>query len=244
MNGSRFPVANDIPFGHKIALKTIQPGEDAVKYGYPIGTATETIAPGEWVHTHNVKTKLAGNLTYMYQPFTAEAQSAQVSEATFPGYVRKNGDVGIRNEIWIINIVGCINKTAEVLAKMASETFREAPPHPFGCSQLGDDLHNTQKVLSNLVKHPNAARVLVLGLGCENNYIASFQQALGDYDPERVKFLATQEVEDELEEGMALIEQLVQYAQSFTRQPVPISALKVGLKCGGSDGFSGITANP
>lgn len=251
VNGHCVTVREDVPFGHKVAVKTVHPGEDVLKYGYSIGAATQKIEPGEWVHTHNVKTKLEGHLTYTFQPLPKKNLKRRVPNETFAGYVRKNGDVGIRNEIWIINTVGCINKTAEVLAKMANETFKGANidgvyhfPHPYGCSQLGDDLQNTQKVLSNLVQHPNAAGVLVLGLGCENNHVDAFKRALGEYDSESVKFLVSQEVDDELEAGMALIEELVDYAASFTREPVPISELKVGLKCGGSDGFSGITANP
>lgn len=252
VNGFRVTIKDDIKFGHKVAIKTINSGDDVIKYGYSIGKATEGIEPGDWVHTHNVKTKLEGNLIYTFQPFTEREQTVEAARSkTLPGYVRKNGDIGIRNEIWIINTVGCINKTAEMLAKIANETYKEDNidgvyhfPHPFGCSQLGDDLQNTQRVLSNLVKHPNAGGVLVLGLGCENNHIAAFKQVLGDYDEARVKFLGIQDVEDELDEGLKLIEELVEYASSFTRQPVPIAALKVGLKCGGSDGLSGITANP
>lgn len=207
-------------------------------------------AQGEWVHTHNVKTKLEGLQDYTYEPVKSQVK-AESSERTFMGYVRANGAVGIRNEIWIINTVGCINKTAEILAKMANDQFKNERidgvyhfPHPFGCSQLGDDLQNTQKILSDLVHHSNAAGVLVIGLGCENNYVDSFKEVIGEYDERRVKFLNSQQVEDELEAGLDLIGELVEYAAEFERKPVPVSELKVGLKCGGSDGFSGITANP
>ena len=168
----------------------------------------------------------------------------------FMGYVREDGSVGIRNEIWIINTVGCVNKTAEMLAAKAQKEFEGltdgifAFPHPYGCSQLGEDHANTQKILTGLVNHPNAAGVLVLGLGCENNNIPEFKKVLGEYNPQRVKFLVTQEVEDEIEEGLKLIKDLVEYAAKFKRQPCPVSKLVVGLKCGGSDAFSGITANP
>jgi altronate hydrolase len=241
----------DVPSGHKIAIKQIEKDEDVLKYGYPIGKAKETILSGAWVHTHNVSTKLEGTLEYSYQPRVKKGMNLEDKERTFQGYVRENGDVGIRNEIWIINTVGCINKIAEQLAKIANQSFTVPDldgifhyPHPFGCSQLGDDLHNTQKILRNLVNHPNAAGVLVLGLGCENNNIPEFKKIIGETDPNRVKFLAAQDVEDELDAGIELIEELVQYAKNFKRQEVPVSRLIVGLKCGGSDGLSGITANP
>lgn len=250
LDSQEVEVREDIPVGHKLAIKTIEKAEDIIKYGYPIGRAKEEIQSGEWVHTHNVATNLEGTLNYSYKP----AKSGEVcrgSERTFQGYVRANGEVGIRNEIWIINTVGCINKIAEQLAKIANQTFNQHQidgvfhyPHPFGCSQLGDDLHNTQKILRNLVNHPNAAGILVLGLGCENNNISEFKKVMGEIDPNRVKFLAAQDVEDELEAGLELIEELVDYAQTFKRVDVPVSKLKVGLKCGGSDGLSGITANP
>lgn len=250
IKGREIVLRNDIPYGHKIALKEIKEGETINKYGYPIGKATKKISIGDWVHTHNVETTLDSTLDYQYQPDENKVKSC-FTDKTFQGYVRENGEVGIRNEIWIINTVGCINKTAEILAQKANEIYKDKHidgvyhfPHPFGCSQLGDDLHNTQKILRNLVHHPNAAGVLVLGLGCENNNISYFKKIIGEYEEDRVKFLQTQDVDDELEEGLERIEALVSYAQSFSREPVPISKLKVGLKCGGSDGFSGITANP
>ncbi|MED1792164.1 UxaA family hydrolase [Brevibacillus nitrificans] len=252
VNGSFVVAQEDIPSGHKISNQAIAAGADIIKYGFPIGHATVDIASGEWVHSHNVKTNLDGELSYSYKPVRTNVfpQAAQ-SERTFAGYVRENGDVGVRNEIWIVNTVGCINKVAEQLAKMADQSFTHENidgvfhfPHPFGCSQLGDDLVHTQKILADLVHHPNAGGVLVLGLGCENNYIDLFKEAIGDYHPDRVKFLAVQQVEDEMEQGLELIEELVAYASRFERQEVPVSKLKVGLKCGGSDGLSGITANP
>ncbi|MBP1155808.1 MULTISPECIES: altronate dehydratase family protein [unclassified Paenibacillus] len=241
----------DIPQGHKIARKRILSGEHVLKFGYSIGKASSDIQEGQWVHTHNLRTNLEGMSDYRYEPAQETKVKVQSNEVTFQGYVRKNGDIGIRNEIWIINTVGCINKTAELLAKMGNEQYNHAKfdgvfhfAHPFGCSQLGDDLRMTQSILSDLVHHPNAAGVLVLGLGCENNYVELFKKSIGEFDPNRVKFLVSQEIEDELEIGMELIGELVGYAEQFEREPVPVSSLKVGLKCGGSDGFSGITANP
>ena len=226
--------------GHKYALCDIKKGEDIIKYGNPIGHATADIKCGEHVHSHNVKTNLSGNLEYSYEPkFYDLPKEAQ--DRTFMGYVRDNGDVGIRNEIWIVNTVGCVNKVAE---KIALRTGAKHFPHPFGCSQLGDDQEITQKILCGMVNHPNAAAVLVLGLGCENNNIEVFKAKLGEYNPERVKFLNTQDVDDDVEAGVEIVENLKKYAQKFTRTPVPVSKLKLGLKCGGSDGYSGITANP
>ncbi|WCK53197.1 altronate dehydratase family protein [Aneurinibacillus sp. Ricciae_BoGa-3] len=243
-------VREDIARGHKIAIDEMAAGSDVIKFAYSIGKAVETIIPGQWVHTHNVISGLKGTLQYDYNPIQFE-HSVPQSKQNFMGYVRENGEVGIRNEIWILNTVGCINKTCESLVRLANQRYSERNidgvyhfSHPFGCSQLGDDLLNTQRVLSSLVNHPNAAGVLIVGLGCENNNIPEFKKVLGDYDPNRVKFVISQEAEDELEEGLELIEQLVNYAETFHRQPVPLSKLTVGLKCGGSDGLSGITANP
>ena len=226
--------------GHKYALRDIAKGENIIKYGNPIGHATADIKKGEHVHTHNVKTNLSDKLTYSYTENTADFPVADAGK-TFTGYVRANGDVGIRNEIWIINTVGCVNKIAE---KLAAKTGAYAFVHPFGCSQLGDDQALTQKILRGLVNHPNAAGVLVLGLGCENNNIELFKTVLGEYDPERVRFLNCQDEDDEIAAGIAIIEELKAYAAKFTPQPVPVSKLRVGLKCGGSDGYSGITGNP
>ncbi|MBO5907048.1 MAG: altronate dehydratase [Clostridia bacterium] len=226
--------------GHKYALYDIKCGENIIKYGNPIGHAICDIKKGEHVHTHNTKTNLSGNLEYSYSPTFYDIPS-EMTDRTFMGYVRENGDVGIRNEIWIVNTVGCVNKVSEKLADLTGARYF---PHPFGCSQLGDDQDITQKVLRGMVNHPNAAGVLVLGLGCENNNIEVFKKVLGEYNPDRVKFLNTQDADDDIAEGVRLIEELKEYASKFERTPVPVSKLRLGLKCGGSDGYSGITANP
>ena len=226
--------------GHKYALRDIKIGEDIIKYGNSIGHAITDIKKGEHVHTHNVKTNLSGNLEYSYSPKFYDTPEVP-TDRTFMGYIRENGDVGIRNEIWIINTVGCVNKIAE---KLSSLTGARNFPHPFGCSQLGDDQTTTQLVLRGLVNHPNAAGVLVLGLGCENNNIEVFKKVLGEYNPDRVKFLNTQDFDDDIAAGVALIDELKEYASKFERTPIPVSKLRIGLKCGGSDGYSGITANP
>ena len=226
--------------GHKYALRDIKRGEDVIKYGNPIGHATCDIAAGEHVHTHNLKTNLSGGLEYTYEPEFYNIPEG-TSDKTFMGYVRANGEVGIRNDVWIINTVGCVNKVAE---KIAEATGAYHFPHPFGCSQLGDDQKITQKILSGMVHHPNAAAVLVLGLGCENNNIEVFKRALGEYDGERVRFLNAQDFDDEVSEGIRIVCELQSYAKKFKREPIPVSKLKIGLKCGGSDGYSGISANP
>ena len=226
--------------GQKYALRAIKAGEAVVKYGNPIGHATKDIRKGEWVHSHNLATNLSGELTYPYEPEN-KPFPVRETDLTFPGYLRKNGDVGVRNEVWIIPTVGCVNKVAEAIAK---QTGAFAFPHPYGCSQLGDDQATTQKILRGLVNHPNAGGVLVLGLGCENNNLGVFKLTLGKFDPDRVKFLNCQDEPDEIAAGVAIVRDLQAYAATFTRLPVPVSKLRVGLKCGGSDGYSGITANP
>lgn len=238
----------DIPQGHKMALNGLAENDQVVKYGFPIGHATCPIAPGEWVHTHNMKTNLSGQLEYSYHPKLNPP--APLPCATFQGFRRKNGQVGIRNEIWIIPTVGCVNDVAKALVKQNQDlvtgtidglyTF----PHPFGCSQTGADHAQTRKLLAALTRHPNAGAVLVLSLGCENLTHEQFVQELGAYDENRVKFLTCQQVEDEMAAGREILAQLAAYAGGFHREPIPASELVVGMKCGGSDGLSGITANP
>ncbi|MDT8391889.1 MAG: altronate dehydratase family protein [Lentisphaeria bacterium] len=236
--------------GHKIAVQSIPAGQSIIKYGHPIGTATTDIAPGDHVHTHNIRTGLTESADYQYTPAPVADLAAGLENATFSGYQRADGAVGTRNEIWIINTVGCVNHTAERLAADARRRFAGRTDgvftfvHPHGCSQLGEDHETTRRILLNLVKHPNAGGVLVLGLGCENNAVSDFKQALGEFDPHRVKFLVTQDVDDEIEAGMAILEEIVTVVENDSRVPCPVSDLVVGLKCGGSDGLSGITANP
>lgn len=225
--------------GHKYARFDIKEGDKVIKYGYPIGHAVCDIKKGEHVHTHNLKTDLSDELEYVYEPEFEIWETK--STRTFKGYRRENGDVGIRNDIWIVNTVGCVNKISE---KLASLTGAYAFPHPFGCSQLGDDQSFTQKILAGMINHPNAGGVLVLGLGCENNNIDEMKKVLGSWDDNRVKFLNCQSASDDITEGVKLIEELKKNADKCVREDIPLSELKVGLKCGGSDGYSGITANP
>ncbi|MCI1982324.1 MAG: altronate dehydratase family protein [Oscillospiraceae bacterium] len=239
---------SDVPAGHKAALRDLAEGEPIVKYGFPIGTASRAIAAGEWVHTHNVKTGLGELLEYTYRPDFREPEPA-VPE-TFPGYRRKDGKVGIRNEVWIIPTVGCVNSVARQIQEESQKFLTPeldgifAFSHPYGCSQLSQDLRNTQLALAGLIRHPNAGAVLVLSLGCENNNIEEMKKVLGPYDPDRVKFLVCQDQEDEVAAGVAAVRELCAYASRFRREPCGADQLVVGLKCGGSDGFSGITANP
>ena len=230
----------DLTSGHKYALCDIPAGENVIKYGNPIGHATVDIKKGQHVHTHNLATNLAGEISYEFHGDFAPIKREK-TDRTFMGYLREGGEVGIRNDIWIINTVGCVNKIAKRLCDLTGAIAFE---HPYGCSQLGGDHEITKTVLASLVRHPNAGGVLVLGLGCENNNITEFKEAIGSYDARRVKFLNTQDSEDEIADGVRLINELKEYSSTFKKVPIPISSLRVGLKCGGSDGLSGITANP
>lgn len=239
--------AQDIPLGHKAALVPIAAGGNVVKYGCPVGRAAADIAPGEWVHTHNLTTNLDKPAEYAYKGGVSYAPSQ--SGVTFQGYRREDGSVGIRNDIWVVVTVGCVNRTAQRIAEEAGRRLGNgigvfALTHPYGCSQMGEDHERTQRVLASLVRHPNAGGVLVLSLGCENNNLDAFRAALGPVDGNRVKFLAAQDAGDEIEEGVRLVLELADCASRFSREPVGMEALKVGLKCGGSDGLSGVTANP
>ena len=241
----------DTPAGHKVLLKDTSKGEDIIKYGYPIGHAAEDLKAGTWVNENNLKTNLAGTLSYEYNPVNETLNIAK-EDGTFKGYERKNGEVGIRNEIWVVPTVGCVNGIAEKLVEKLKEETKcagidaiHAWHHNFGCSQLSGDHENTRKILRDIVLHPNAGGVLVLGLGCENNQPDDFMQTLGDYDNERIKLMVSQKVEgDEIEEGMKILRNIYKIASTDKRTDVPLSKLRIGLKCGGSDGFSGITANP
>ena len=238
----------DIPQGHKIALVPIAAGEAVVKYGFPIGHATEPVEAGSWVHTHNMRTNLSGEEEYAYEPSVPEIEAAEAE--TFQGYRREDGRAAVRNEIWIIPTVGCVNDVAKKLVSDNQDLVSGSIdglytfPHPYGCSQTGDDHAQTRKLLAALARHPNAGAVLVLSLGCENLQHDQFVEELGEYDAERVKFLTCQDVEDEFAAGRTLLEQCASYAGRYRREAVPVSELVIGLKCGGSDGLSGVTANP
>ena len=225
--------------GQKYALKDIKAGENVIKYGFPIGHAKQDIKFGEKVSPENLKSNLQGLTDWTYTPYTEPKNKK--CDGTFLGYQRENGDVGIRNDIWIIPTVGCANAAAKTLATKAEV---KAYTHPYGCSQLGDDLKNTQKILSGLINHPNAGGVLVLGLGCENNEIHLMKKSLGDYNKKRVRFLILQDCDDEIAKGLEILRELKAITDADKRLHTPISKLRIGVKCGGSDGYSGITANP
>lgn len=241
-------LADDLPMGHKAALRAIRKGEAVIKYGYPIGEATQDIPAGAHVHTHNLHTLLAGEKEYEWHPSFPEQKTLQ--PAVFQGYQRKYGRPGIRNELWILPTVGCVNDIAGALAhraqKLAGGSVEgvHAFSHPYGCSQMGEDQENTRKILAALAKHPNAGGVLLLGLGCENSGIEQIRPYLGEHDGNRLRFLVCQECEDELEEGMKLLEELAANMREDRRTPCGADQLVIGMKCGGSDGLSGITANP
>ena len=242
-------LVEDVKKGHKFALRPIANGENIIKYGVPIAHATKDIAVGEWVHTHNVKTNLSENLEYEYTPVQCDLKPAKMRQVNV--YPRANGDVGIRNEIWVIPTVGCVNGQVKEIIETFKAEYGEQGfdgvftfTHPYGCSQLGDDHERTKLILQKMVRHPNAGGVLVVGLGCENNQMDAFKASLGEVDESRVKFLVCQEVEDEIGAGVELLRQIAEVVKEDRREEMDISCLKIGLKCGGSDGLSGITANP
>lgn len=251
VDGVTLKTNSDVPAGHKVLLQDLKQGENIIKYGYPIGHAKMDLKQGDFINENQIKTNLDGLLDYTYNPVNVNLDIAD-RKLSFKGYRRKNGDVGVRNEIWIIPTVGCVNGIVNQLCeRLKAETGGKgvdaivAYPHNYGCSQLGDDHENTKKILRDMVKHPNAGAVFVVSLGCENNQPEVFKEFIGEYDPERVRFMTTQKVEgDEVEEGMKILRELYAIACQDKREDIPLSELRIGLKCGGSDGFSGITANP
>lgn len=251
VGGMEVTLAENIDKGHKFALRDLAQGENVIKYGYPIGHTTQAVAAGSWIHTHNLKTNLRDDLEYTYSPKVYDLNIARCEGLKVNGYLRSNGAMGLRNELWIVPSVGCVNGQAQAIAERVKRELDcshiddvRVYTHNYGCSQLGDDHRNTQKALAALIKHPNAGGVLVLGLGCENNQVSELKKVIGEWDEQRVRFLIAQEVEDEVETGFGIVSELVELMRGDKRQPLPLSKLKVGLKCGGSDGFSGITANP
>ncbi len=252
IDGVSITTLTKIPAGHKVALKDIAEGEDVVKYGFPIGHLLQAVPQGGLIDHSVLKTNLDGLLDYTYQPDLTEIAPAQ-TKATFKGYRRADGRAGIRNELWIIPTVGCVNGVVQNIQKQFEAELAAYPgiekviafPHNYGCSQLGGDHENTRKILADMVHHPNAAGVLVVALGCENNQLGAFRELVGEVDETRVKFMESQKIHgDEVEFGLGLLREIAEVAKNDVREDIPISELKVGLKCGGSDGFSGITANP
>lgn len=252
VDGVSITTLTKIPAGHKVALKDLAEGEDVVKYGFPIGHLLQAVPQGGLIDHSVLKTNLDGLLEYTYQPDLTEIAPAQ-TKATFKGYRRADGRAGIRNELWIIPTVGCVNGVVQNIQKQFEAEMAAYPgiekviafPHNYGCSQLGGDHENTRKILADMVHHPNAAGVLVVALGCENNQLGAFRELVGEVDETRVKFMESQKIHgDEVEFGLGLLREIAEAAKNDVREDIPVSELKVGLKCGGSDGFSGITANP
>ncbi|MBR5274156.1 MAG: altronate dehydratase [Bacteroidales bacterium] len=252
VDGVDLHTACNITAGHKIALQDIEEGENVVKYGFPIGHLLSPVKKGDLIDHTVLKTNLEGLLEYKYEPQLTEIPSA-AEQAFFKGYRRKDGRAGIRNELWIIPTVGCVNGVVQSIRKLFEKEIQNYPsiekviafPHNYGCSQLGDDHENTRNILADIVHHPNAAGVLVVALGCENNQLSTFKELVGDVDETRVKFMESQKIEgDEISFGLGLLREIAEAAKDDRREEIPVSELKVGLKCGGSDGFSGITANP
>lgn len=263
VDGEKITLVTDVPAGHKCALKDLAEGENVIKYGFPIGHTRHAIAKGCYLDHEDIQTNLAGTLDYTDIQMKGLKKAVPSGEQlTWQGYVRADGQVGIRNEVWVIPTVGCVNG---IIKQIVEQTKKELCieqncqdadhipgidgifhfPHNYGCSQLSEDHENTKKILRDMVHHPNAGAILVVGLGCENNQPRVFEEFCGEYNKDRVKFMVSQEVEgDEVAYGVSLLKELVRKAQQDKRQTVPASALRVGLKCGGSDGFSGITANP
>ncbi len=247
-DGGTVQLADAVQRGHKVALRPIEPGAPVRKFGFPIGRASQSIAPGAHVHSHNLATALGGQGSYDFSPSAAAAPRAPAA-ATFMGYRRADGRVGTRNEIWILPTVGCVARTAERIARQAGERVAHlvdgvhAFSHPHGCSQLGHDLDGTRAILASLACHPNAGGAVIIGLGCEENQVAALIDAIPEARRGSVRFLVAQASVDEVAEGVALVEELAQ-AATAERSPVGLDALVLGVKCGGSDGLSGLTANP
>lgn len=265
VDGCEVVLAEAIPRGHKFALKPIKNGQNIIKYGNPIGHAIRDIKAGAWVHTHNLATNLGETAEYTYRG-SSEMVGNRAFEGntkkdcgpggtermakTFRGFRREDGSAGIRNELWILPTVGCVNSVVQAMErsgrKYITGTVEDviAFSHPYGCSQMGEDQENTRRILADLARHPNAGGVLLVGLGCENSGVESIKKYLGEINEKRIKFLVCQDVEDELEAAAGLLRELAEYAGTFAREEIPVSELCIGLKCGGSDGLSGITANP
>ncbi|PXW78391.1 D-altronate dehydratase [Blastomonas natatoria] len=256
VGNSEVTLVCDIPEGHKFAIRPHSLNDRVVKYGLPIGRASAAIEPGEHVHSHNLVTALVGEQVYAAGGASEHAGSINRTDAMiWHGYRRADGRAATRNEIWILPTVGCVALTAEQIARQAEQRHAAliaagridgiiAYPHPHGCSQLGDDLAGTRALLAGLAAHPNAAGVLLLGLGCESNQLEALIEAIPPSARNKVRSLSSQSAGDELADTAAIIDAMVAEAAMAEREPLPLSALVVGLKCGGSDGFSGLTANP
>ncbi len=248
--GVNVTLQNPIASGHKFALRALQSEAEIIRYGMPIGRSSQVIAPGEWVHSHNLKTALNNRQEYIWRPALQDVE-CQLPPSQVQVYRRSSGAVGIRNELWIVPTVNCVNRCGQMMIDQFCNQVRRDDidgvyllSHAYGCSQLGDDHRYTRTILQDMVRHPNAGGVLVLGLGCENNQLVTFRESLGDYDAGRVRFMVVQDEGDEVVAGVEHLQALYENMRDDCRQPAPVSVLNIGLECGGSDSFSGITANP
>ncbi len=243
-------LGQDIPAGHKFALVPIKTGSAVRRYRAPIGIAQADIAVGEHVHSHNLHTALAGERAYAFSGEKVATAQEAGPERQFMGYRRADGSVGTRNELWILPTVGCVGRLGERLAvsgnRMAAGRIDgvHAFNHPFGCSQLGADLDGTAAILASLAMNPNAGGVLLLGLGCESNQLDALLTRIPEARRDRLRVVRAQSESDEFAAGEAAMEELIAVMAADARTPAPLTDLRLGVKCGGSDAMSGLTANP
>ncbi len=238
----------DVKQAHKFAIHDMKAGELLHKYGNVIGRLKCDVKKGQWIHSDELGTALDEAPTYHYQK--GKVTPKKESQRTWQGYLREDGRAGTRNDLFLIPTVGCVNLQLQTLREKFLELHPEMKGrvqianHPYGCSQLGGDFENTASLLSGIAHNPNAGGVLVLGLGCENNRLSEFVKRLSDIPEKRLRYFNSQDYEDEIEHGLAMLEELYFNMKDDSRVTLPLSKLTLGLKCGGSDGFSGLTANP
>lgn len=233
-----------IPYGHKVALVSIPKGGRIIKYGYPIGRAVRSISPGEHVHVHNTESGRAHGDTA--RPVIREESSLipRFPQDTFLGFRRQDGRVGVRNHVLVMASVHCVNGGVERIGREVPGVV--ALPHIYGCSQLGEDLAQTRRVLEGYVSHPNVGATLIVGLGCEALPTRELVDGLRDRGY-RVELLLLQEIGGSraaVRKGKELAAELLGEVGKLRPEPVPLSELVVGVECGGSDAWSGVTANP
>lgn len=250
VDGETITLLDDIPNAHKIALKDFETGEAVRKYDNIIGYASKPIKKGEWIHSHNEVTGLGKSKEYTYD-FNPISIFPGESDKTFMGYDRADGGAGIRNHLAIISTVFCANGPLRKLARMAEAKYPAtenfdgiiAFDQEFGCSQTGKDLVTTCKIIAGIAKNANFGGVLLVSNGCEMAIPSVLEQYMGDYDKKRIRTLTLQEVEDEFTAGMELIDEIMEEMKDDKRTPININRLHIAMNCGGSDGYSGITAN-
>ncbi|HRO80012.1 MAG TPA: altronate dehydratase family protein [Alicycliphilus denitrificans] len=247
-----------VPAGHKIAARRIAEGEQVRKYDTVIGVATRDLEPGDYVHSHNLKI-----VDYYRDPaFGADVRPVQYvpedRRATFQGFVRADGRVGTRNFIGILSSVNCsatairhiaAHFTPERLAAYPNVDGVVAFAQTSGCGMSSPSEHFDvlRRTLAGYARHPNLAGALIVGLGCERNQVDALVQSQGLQPGQLLRTFVMQDMggtRATIAAGIAAIEEMLPVANQARRQAVSASHLKIGLECGGSDGFSGITANP